>query len=289
MKAWGSKKIIRREELPELELAPWQVDQFSGSSVQRPHIERYAPEPVLPTAEVAELPPEQDIAALLAEVVSGESAVLPEAAVEVPPPSEEETLAALRSAAHQEAYQAGYAEGLEAGRAAGDAAGREAGYAAGLETGQTHGRAAAQLEVEQFQTLLAGLEQARQAYEAEMAQPILEIALAVARQMLRTTLAAEPERILALIRDALNSLPELQGNLRLELHPDDLALVQAMLVNETVSGQWRLEPNADISRGGCKISSANLDLDLTLASRWQRIVEALGRGEISLDGDASVV
>ncbi|MGQ5523720.1 flagellar assembly protein FliH [Chitinimonas sp. PSY-7] len=276
MKAWGTKKIIRSEEVPEQGYAPWSFDQFSGFSVQRPHLHSFeepAEEPpVDPAAEVepAELPEDETAAA---ESVPEEE-ITPEAELE-----------ALREAARTEGYQAGHAEGFEKGRAAGDAAGRESGYAEGKETGQTHGRTAAANDVAQFQALLAGVEAAVADYEEKMAKPILDIALAVAKQVMRTTLVVEPDRILAVIREALNSLPELQGSLKLELHPDDLALVKVMLATEALSGQWRLEPNPDIERGGCLMSSANIDLDLTVATRWKRIVEALGRGDVELADD----
>ncbi|PHV13094.1 flagellar assembly protein FliH [Chitinimonas sp. BJB300] len=271
MKAWGNKKIIRSEDIPEQGFSPWSFDQFSGFSVQRPDRHLFE-EPNLD-----ELHPE---AAVEAEATLAEVDNPSDSPVETL--SEEDELAALRAAARAEGYQAGHAEGLEQGRAAGDAIGRENGYQEGMETGQTHGRSAAESDVVQFQALLSGVEIAVASYEEKMAKPILDIALAVARQVLRTAVQVEPDRILLVIREALNSLPDLQGNLKLELHPDDLALVKAMQATEALSGQWRLEPNPEIERGGCLMSSANVDLDLTITTRWQRIVEALGRSDVSL-------
>ncbi|QNM98288.1 flagellar assembly protein FliH [Chitinimonas koreensis] len=263
MKAWGSKKIFRREELPPLE--PWQVDHFGGASVQRPHLFREEPPP----------PPEYEPTIVAEEPDAGVPE--PEPAGPTAPMIGVNELEALKTSARDEGFQAGHAAGQEAGYAEGEQAGREAGYAAGFEAGQQKGRDAANAEVARFQALLAHLDAAVVGYETGLAKPILDIALAVARQMLRGTLAAEPERVLTVIRDAINALPELQGPLRLELHPDDLALVQTLLGGETTPGNWRLEPNPDIERGGCRIGNANVEVDLTLATRWQRVVESLGR------------
>ncbi|HEY9102573.1 flagellar assembly protein FliH [Chitinimonas sp.] len=264
MKAWGSKKIIRREDVPEL--TPWQVDQFSGASIQRPHA-------LVPEAQVVPSEPEP-----MAEVEPIESAV-EEPAAELVPMVAADELERIRSEAHEAAYRAGYEEGMRQGRDDGEAAGREAGQAAGFEAGQQAGRQTGMDEVERFRGLADQLAAAVAGYEARLAEPIRDIAVAVARQVLRSSLSVEPERVLSVIREAINSLPELHGPLRVELHPDDLALVKSLLAEEGAAVQWRFEPVTDIERGGCRIAHATVELDLTLPTRWRRVVAALGSHE----------
>ncbi|GAB3265007.1 flagellar assembly protein FliH [Chitinimonas naiadis] len=264
MKAWGSKKIIRREDLPEVAL--WQVDQFSGASVQRPHV--LVPEP-LDSEEPAIAPVELE--AELPESVEPE--------VRQVPMVEPEELERLKSETRDAAYQSGYQDGRQQGQSDGETAGREAGYAAGFEAGQAQGRQVAGEEVARFMALSEQLGQEVAAYEARLAEPIRDIAIAVARQVLRTSLAVEPEKMLAVIREAINSLPELQGPLKLELHPDDIALVKSMLADDSTAAQWRFEAMPEMERGGARISHSTVELDLTLPNRWRRIVEALGSDE----------
>jgi flagellar assembly protein FliH len=275
MKAWGSKKILRGEDVARLET--WRMDQFSGSSVQRPHV-RAEPVPV-------EAPIAQPAPVLAAGEVDGmESGDASRPADEVIPigPTPEE-IEAIRAAAHQEGFGMGHEAGRQAGYAVGEQAGREAGHAAGHASGLEQGRQAAAVEVDRFRTLLAQLESAVQGYEARLAQPIMDLSLAVAKQVLRTTLSLEPERIQAVIREAINSLPELQGPLRLDLHPEDVSLVHGLFADGFEIGQWRFEADETIERGGCRISNPTIEVDLTLPVRWRRIVEALGRDDAWTD------
>ncbi|MBL8508376.1 MAG: flagellar assembly protein FliH [Chitinimonas sp.] len=263
MKAWGEKKIIRREDVPPLE--PWHMTQLSGTSVQRPHV--YVPEVV---------PAEQEP---VAEQAVEESTVVAEAEISMVPMIAEVELDQLKLAAHQEAYADGHAQGRQAGFAEGEVAGREAGHAAGYAAGLQVGRQEAEAEVQHFKLLVSQLATAVADYEDALAQPILDIALAAARQMVRQQLSQSPESLLTVVREAINSLPELQGPLKLELHPDDLALLQTLLAGELATLQWRLEPVAEMERGGCRISNASVELDLSLSGRWRRIVEGLGRSD----------
>ncbi|QDQ28666.1 flagellar assembly protein FliH [Chitinimonas arctica] len=271
MKAWGSKKIIRREDLPPLQ--SWHVDQFSGASVQRPNF--IVPEPVRaedPSAEAAGIADEAGDAVV--EAAPDEAALAAQAAAHA-----EQERGRLQDEARETGYQSGYEDGQQAGQVAGEAAGRESGYAAGFEAGQLQGRQSADAEVARFQQLCAGLAEAVAAYEEQLSKPILDIAVAVARQVLRSSLAVAPERILAVIREAIASSSELQGPLRLELHPDDMSLVRTLVADDAAAMHWRFEAQPDMERGGCRISTASVELDLTLPTRWRRVVHALGSNE----------
>ena len=268
MKAWGSKKIFRSAELPDVE--PWHVGEFSGASIQRPHRHvDVAPEPEpAPVEEPVE-----------AEVDVPEVEVMPPE----PEVSVEDQLIALRNEASENGYASGFERGRESGHAAGFGEGRAAGLAEGHTQGLQAGRAEAQEEVARFNQLLGSLQTAISGYESTLAQPITDLALAIARQMVRTTLTNQPEHVLAVVREALNSMPELQGMPRIEMHPDDIAMLQSIMPTEATSGQWRFEPNTGIERGGCVISNASVEVDLTLANRWRRIVTMLGRDDAWLD------
>jgi flagellar assembly protein FliH len=156
---------------------------------------------------------------------------------------------------HQQAYQEGFATGLREGRAKGEA------------------------EARQMQALLAGLDSAMQRFEAEMAQPILDLALAIARQLTRRALQVEPERVRDVVREAIESLPQLSEHPVLVLHPEDANLVRQMLAYEYQESVWRVVEDPHMARGGCRIETAEGELDATLETRWKRIVSALGSDE----------
>lgn len=176
-----------------------------------------------------------------------------------------EALEDLHRQAHQEGYDAGYREG------------REAGYREGHDQAED--------ELRRLRAVLDALDQAVQQLGRETGEHMLDLALEVARQMLRQALKVKPELLSALVRDAMDSLPQHAAHPHLYLHPEDAALVRVQMQAEIAHGGWRIIEDAGVARGGCRIETAVAEVDATLAGRWQRVVAALGRDASWLEDD----
>lgn len=165
------------------------------------------------------------------------------------------------AAAREQARREGLAEGL----------------AQGYQTGMEQGRAQALEE----NTLLQQLSQAFGAEIAHakelVAHDLLDLALDLAKAMLKTTLAIQPERVLPIVNDAIGYLPTLQQPALLFLHPDDALLVRERMGAELASAGWRVLDEAAMERGGCRIETASNQIDAATSSRWQRIAASLGK------------
>jgi len=62
----------------------------------------------------------------------------------------------------------------------------------------------------------------------------------------------------------------------LVLNPEDANLVRQMLAYEYQESVWRVIEDPHMARGGCRIETAEGELDATVETRWKRIVSALG-------------
>ena len=113
--------------------------------------------------------------------------------------------------------------------------------------------------------------------ETELADAVLTLALDVARQVVHRTLRAEPEWVLPLVQDLLHTDPALQGEPRLLLHPEDVALVKNSLGNELQAAGWQVRADETLSRGSCRVQSASGELDASLETRWKSVTAALHR------------
>lgn len=178
----------------------------------------------------------------------------------LPPPVEYPTVEELE-AIREQARKEGYDEGHEAGHA--DAI--EAGKLATAEELQ-HVRALA----DTFSTALQDADQL-------IANEVLDLALQLAKGMLKNALQVKPELILPIVRDAIEYLPVLQQPALLVLHPDDAATVRAGIGEELDKGGWRVVEDPSVGRGGCKVDTATNQIDATAAARWQRLSHALGK------------
>jgi flagellar assembly protein FliH len=205
----------------------------------------------------------------------------PSAGAQALPPEQQEALEQLRQAARAEGqaagYAAGHALGLEEGRRDGLRQGHEQGREAGHAEGYAAGAEAARREAQELQAVAEASAGALDAVQAEMGQAMVSLALDIAQQILRSTLAAEPERILDVIREIFHAEPERQSLLELRLHPSDLELVRKYLEADAGLRNWRLSADPAIERGGCMARTALGDVDATIQTRWRRVAAALGK------------
>lgn len=183
---------------------------------------------------------------------------------------------AAQNRGHAEGYAAGHAQGLEAGMREGRERGEREGHEAGYAAGHAEGLEIATAEAERLRQLVQACAASIESIEASTGDALVGLALSVAEQVLRSTLAAEPERILDLVRDVVHVDGSAQGILRLRLHPEDVDLVDQYLQQEPTVSQWRLQADPAIERGGCIVETALGHIDATLQTRWQRVVSTLG-------------
>lgn len=174
-------------------------------------------------------------------------------------------LEALREAARAE----GYAEGLEEGQAAG--------YAAGHAEALEQGRIDAAGEIDSLRAVASSFSAALAQADDAIASDVLDLALHLARSMVRTAFEVRPELIIPIVREAIEYLPVLQQPAVLAVHPDDIEIVRAGLGDEIDKGGWRLVADPQVARGGCKVDTASNQIDATAQARWTRLSHALGK------------
>jgi flagellar assembly protein FliH len=168
--------------------------------------------------------------------------------VVTPPPSlpTAEEIEAIQREAWEEGYRAGHAEGLAAGQA------------------EIEARAA------RWQALLNSLTQPLEAAEGELETALLELALALAKQLVRRELKTQPDEIIPVVREALGALPAAAREVVVHLHPEDAALVRDTI--HSPGSAWRIEEDSAISRGGCVVVTPTSRVDATLERRIAQLV-----------------
>ncbi len=181
-----------------------------------------------------------------------------------------------RAQGHAEGREHGFRQGLDEGRKQGIAEGRAEGFDAGMQDALKEGRTQNDAQARRLAELLDACSAALHDVEAETGQALVRLAISIAQQVVRSTLAAEPEKILDTLRDILYMDAGQEGLLRLRLHPDDLALVQPHLDDDPAARRWRLQADPGMERGGCVAETALGNIDASLQTRWQRVVGALG-------------
>ena len=193
-------------------------------------------------------------------------------ATQSPPQLTAEMLEGIREAAREE----GYADGLEQGQKKGYEAGYQQGHSEGRLAGKEAGEQEAKLAADRLQQELGIRWQ--QLFE-HMRQPALQISEGVERQlvMMTATLAqaicmhevtTSPTLISKVLEHALAELSEQAKQIKIALHPDDLALIKQRWSDlEREEMGWRLLSDDSLTRGGCVVTTPVTRVDATLETR----------------------
>lgn len=153
---------------------------------------------------------------------------------------------------------------------------REEGYAAG----HAEGMAAAQQQLRQRLAELDALYDAAarplQQLDEQTGQELAQLAMVVARRVIAHELELSPALVIQAVRQAATALPAATRELRVHLHPADLALLRESGAAET---HWQLLADAALARGDCRLESERSRLDARVETRLAAMIDAvLGDG-----------
>ena len=134
---------------------------------------------------------------------------------------------------------------------------------------------------ERTEVLLQSLEAEFQGFQTRHADRLVDLALIMARQIVRRELSVKRELILPLVHEALDQLREAPGPATLQLDPLDAVLVGERLAPVLAQRQISVSPDPGIEPGGCRLVGNDAEVDATLQTRWQRLLAAMGREPVA--------
>ena len=179
-----------------------------------------------------------------------------------PPPAAADA-AAQHAEALRQARQSGYQDGYRDGLVALEGFKQSFAHQATLQIGQLVKSIGAQLD----------------AMQQEMAEALAATALSLARQIVRSELAARPQSVAAVAQEALETLMLSARHITVRVHPDDQPLVAEGAGELLAARGARLVADADVARGGCIVESNIGLVDASIETRWRRAAAAIGRDE----------
>jgi flagellar assembly protein FliH len=155
---------------------------------------------------------------------------------------------------------------------------REEGYAAGRAEGLAAARQQLQQNMARFDALCEAAARPLKALDDRTEQELARLAIVMARRVVARELQLSPDLIAKAVRQAAAALPAATRDLRVHLHPDDLALLREL---GAVESHWQLHADASLTRGGCQLESERSRLDATVEARLAAVVDAV----LGDDGD----
>lgn len=197
-----------------------------------------------------------------------------------------EQIEAMQKQAYDEAFAQGKQQGFEEGRQQGYEAGRAEGHQDGYKVGYEEAQSLMQQKASEWQELLAALEQPFKQLDQEVEQALVDLVIAVSRQVVRREIKLEPGQIVAVLREAINALPLSDQKITITLHPEDAELVRSALKVDDSLPSWRMVEDPLLTRGGCRVATEYSSVDATLENRLTAVITQMLGGERQQDDAA---
>lgn len=160
-------------------------------------------------------------------------------------------------------------------------------YDEGLAKGYNEGIVKAKAEFDpQIQLLKKAMRALSEPFaqlDQEVEQQLTELAITIARQLVRREIKADPGQIIAIVREAILTLPSAAKKTYIYLHPEDLELVKTKLSTSEPESYWRLMEDPTLSRGDCKVMTDTSTIDATVERRLSSLVANMLGGEREQD------
>lgn len=158
---------------------------------------------------------------------------------------------------------------------------RKEAYTKGVQEGFAVGMAQAKEHAEQeravFQSIAANFTHALETADQGVEQDILNLALDIAKSMLKQKIAVDETLILPVVRDAMKHLTDMNKPATIMVHPEDARILREYMQEELAEQPWHIHEDPAIERGGCAVETGDNQIDASNATRWKRITEALGQ------------
>ncbi|MFO1435249.1 MAG: flagellar assembly protein FliH [Gammaproteobacteria bacterium] len=149
----------------------------------------------------------------------------------------------------------------------GFALGRREGREAGLREIGAELEARYQQKLQTLSGLLCSLARPIARLDEEVERSLLDLVVLIARQLIRRELKTSQGEIVAVLREALASLPIASRHPHIHLNPDDIDIVRQAFSLGDAQEAYKIEEDPLIARGGCLIETETSYIDATVEAR----------------------
>lgn len=200
-------------------------------------------------------------------------------------PVDDEAPGAQDAAGYQQQLQEGFREGLNQGFAQGMEEGKEEGYQEGVRLGFDEGLRKGLAEGKQqarqqlldaaapFEQVTAEVQRFLESYEQRRREELMQLVEKVTRQVIRCELALHPTQLLALVEEALTSLPQPPEQIRVLLNGEEFRRISE--AEPEKAREWGLAADPALEPGECRVVTDTTEMDVGCQHRLDQCVAVL--------------
>ena len=148
-------------------------------------------------------------------------------------------------------------------------------YQAGLEKGMKAGEEEIKRRASRFDQLLSALARPFDELDETVETKLVELSMTIVKQLFHREIHIDPSHLIGVVREAIQLLPVASRNIKVHLHPEDAKLVLEALSPADGERAWNVVEDPLISRGGCKVSTDNSQIDAQVEARLLAVINAI--------------
>lgn len=141
----------------------------------------------------------------------------------------------------------------------------DGGYNDGFAKGYAEGKQAAEEELEHdrshLEMMLNFLSHPVENLEQQVENELLELSIAIAKQILKREVSLEPMHLMGLIRTAVARLPASESEVTVQLNPDDAKIIRKALQKPENPQRWKIIEDPGLTPGSCNVNSDSSFVD----------------------------
>ena len=164
---------------------------------------------------------------------------------------------------------------------------RREGFEQGLNEGRDAGREEFAQRLRLLDTAIQRLARPFEELDESVEQQLAQLAMLVARQLVRRELKTDPAQVIGVVREALAALPVAARDVRLAVNPEDAEMVRDALSLHHGEHAIRIVEDPVQSRGGCRVLTETSQIDATVESRLNAVIANTLGGLRNTDGPQS--
>ncbi|QIA64547.1 flagellar assembly protein H [Vibrio astriarenae] len=170
-------------------------------------------------------------------------------------------------------YDEGVKEGLEKGQVQGFEQGLVAGQQQGIEQGKQEGKKAFVEAAKPFALMAEKLDKLFVEQERRQREQVCELVKKVSQQVIRCELTLQPQQILALVEETLETLPSEPVGIKVMMAQEEFSRIQEVAAEKIE--QWNIVCDPTLRQGDCRIVTKNAEADAGCDQRLETCMESV--------------
>ena len=182
-------------------------------------------------------------------------------------------LITLKEEAHKEGFSKGYENGNLKGFEQGTIQGNKEGYQKGYANGEQEAHANLNDIIQVVSEIKEKLSELHIKKNKRQQQELCDLVLSIAQKVIQAELTLQPQQILKLVEETIDTMPDEHLPIQILLNPNVLNRISQIQPN--IPDKWNLLPDESLDECSCKLVSESNEANINYTERLKSCINSI--------------